>query len=296
MCSTPLSSGTTSPGTASIRPRAASRPVALVATSSTSTGVAGWRGRRARGELAEPHALDVDPALGDVLRGRLRGRPHTGFRRRASARRRGTRRRHPARGRRCGSCYGKRAATGDHYRCALCRDLLDRRPRPGHRRARRGRSVPLVLGRPDRSLGRPGVGAVATQANAEISYGPRGARAAARGPDAGRRTRQLLAADPAAAGRQVAIIDAQRPRRGAHRRRTASPLPATSSASGVSCQANMMACERSGRRCSRPTRAPTDRSPSGCCGARRGRARGGRLRGRQSAALWSFPAKGSRGS
>ena len=55
----------------------------------------------------------------------------------------------------------------------------------------------------------PGVGAVATQANAEISYGPRGART-----DDGR-TRcaqsalaQLLAEDEGSAGRQVAVVDA----------------------------------------------------------------------------------------
>src|SRR5206468_7289623 len=56
---------------------------------------------------------------------------------------------------------------------------------------------------------RAGVGAVATQANAEISYGPRGLELMADGVAAPSALEQLLAEDPAAPTRQVAMADAQ---------------------------------------------------------------------------------------
>ena len=52
---------------------------------------------------------------------------------------------------------------------------------------------------------RPGVGAVATQANAEVSYGPRGLALLAEGADAGEALGRLVAEDSASDTRQVAV-------------------------------------------------------------------------------------------
>jgi uncharacterized Ntn-hydrolase superfamily protein len=87
---------------------------------------------------------------------------------------------------------------------------------------------------------RPGVGAVATQANAQASYGPRGLNLLEHGADAAQALGQLIAEDPGSAGRQVAIIDA----RGAVAAHTgASCIPYAGHVTGdaVSCQANIMA-------------------------------------------------------
>src|SRR5438270_7751381 len=54
---------------------------------------------------------------------------------------------------------------------------------------------------------RPGVGAVATQANAEPAYGPRALGLLAAGVGAEEALRQLLAADDGAPSRQVAVVD-----------------------------------------------------------------------------------------
>ncbi len=66
---------------------------------------------------------------------------------------------------------------------------------------------------------RPGVGAVATQANAEVAYGPRALDLLERGMSAPGALKRLLAEDPLAASRQVAIVDAARRGGGPHRRR-----------------------------------------------------------------------------
>jgi uncharacterized Ntn-hydrolase superfamily protein len=55
---------------------------------------------------------------------------------------------------------------------------------------------------------RPGVGAVATQANVEVSYGPRALELLAAGAGPGEALARLVARDPAAATRQVAVVDA----------------------------------------------------------------------------------------
>ena len=54
---------------------------------------------------------------------------------------------------------------------------------------------------------RAGGGAVATQANTEISYGPRGLDLMAAGADAPTALAQLVARDPQSASSQVAVID-----------------------------------------------------------------------------------------
>jgi uncharacterized Ntn-hydrolase superfamily protein len=84
-----------------------------------------------------------------------------------------------------------------------------------------------------------GVGAVATQATAEISYGPRGLdlmRAGATAPEA---LFELLARDKGRDVRQVAMVDAD----GAvatHTGYSTIPEAGHTSGSGFSCQANMM--------------------------------------------------------
>ena len=91
---------------------------------------------------------------------------------------------------------------------------------------------------------RPGVGAVATQANAEVSYGPRGLELLAAGAGAAEALAPLLAAGPAARVTPG----------GDGRRRTAASPPTPGEAcmafagdiqgDAVSCQANIMASER----------------------------------------------------
>ena len=55
----------------------------------------------------------------------------------------------------------------------------------------------------------PGVGAVATQANAEVAYGPRALELLKQGLDARSALARLLDEDPGSAGRQVAVVDAR---------------------------------------------------------------------------------------
>jgi uncharacterized Ntn-hydrolase superfamily protein len=139
---------------------------------------------------------------------------------------------------------------------------------------------------------RPGVGAVATQANAEISYGPRALElleAGAAAPDA---LKQLLAEDPGAAGRQVAIVDA-RGRVAAHTGTSCIPFAGHAIADGVSCQANIMANERVW-----PAMLDTFGATEGPLTLRlmavldAAEEAGGDIRGRQSAAIVVVPTDG----
>ncbi len=89
---------------------------------------------------------------------------------------------------------------------------------------------------------RPGVGAVATQANAEISYGPRALELLEAGAGAHEALERLLGEDPAAATRQVCVMDAT----GAVATHTGAdciPLAGHIIGEGVSCQANLMVSE-----------------------------------------------------
>src|SRR3954452_14493771 len=56
---------------------------------------------------------------------------------------------------------------------------------------------------------RPGVGAVATQANAQVSFGPRGLELLERGLDAQAVVDELISDDPGSALRQLAVVDTQ---------------------------------------------------------------------------------------
>lgn len=89
---------------------------------------------------------------------------------------------------------------------------------------------------------RPGVGAVATQANVEASYGPRGLELLAAGADAADALAQLIARDSGAATRQVAVVDA-RGQVAAHTGRTCVPFAGHVTGAGVSCQGNLLASD-----------------------------------------------------
>jgi uncharacterized Ntn-hydrolase superfamily protein len=137
-----------------------------------------------------------------------------------------------------------------------------------------------------------GVGAVATQANAEISYGPRGLELMAGGLDAPAALKRLLAEDSAAATRQVAMVDA-RGTVATHTGTSCIPFAGHVTGAGVSCQANIMASESvwpamldAYRQHAGPLR---DRLLSALDAAE---AQGGDIRGRQSAAILAVPAEG----
>src|SRR6202035_3515232 len=88
----------------------------------------------------------------------------------------------------------------------------------------------------------PGVGAAATQANAEVSYGPRALELLSAGRGARETLNQLLADDPAAQSRQVAVMDAQG-EAAVHTGSDCMPFAGHVIGQGVSCQANIMASE-----------------------------------------------------
>jgi uncharacterized Ntn-hydrolase superfamily protein len=137
---------------------------------------------------------------------------------------------------------------------------------------------------------RPGVGAVATQANAEIAYGPRALELLERGASASDALAALLADDAAAATRQVAIVDAGGSvavHTGARCIRFAGHLVGE----GVSCQANIMRSPQVW-----PAMAAAYEDAEGSFAQRllaaldAAEAAGGDARGRQSAAILVVPA------
>jgi uncharacterized Ntn-hydrolase superfamily protein len=84
-----------------------------------------------------------------------------------------------------------------------------------------------------------GVGAIATQAFAEVAYGPRGLALLRDGASATQALAELLAADPLPAVRQVAIVDADG-QTAAHTGAGCVPAAGHAAIPGVSAQANMM--------------------------------------------------------
>jgi uncharacterized Ntn-hydrolase superfamily protein len=139
---------------------------------------------------------------------------------------------------------------------------------------------------------RAGIGAVATQANVEISYGPRGLDLLARGLDAEAALERLVAEDPGANGRQVALVDANGTV-AAHTGDSCMPFAGDCQADGVSCQANIMASDRVW-----PTMLEAYLSAAGSLTMRllaaldAAEEQGGDVRGRQSAAILVVPADG----
>jgi uncharacterized Ntn-hydrolase superfamily protein len=139
---------------------------------------------------------------------------------------------------------------------------------------------------------RPGVGAVATQANVEVSYGPRGLELLAGGLDAEVALDELVGEDSGSARRQVAIVDS-RGGVAAHTGSSCIPFAGHVLGDEVSCQGNMMASERVW-----PEMLDAFLWASGSLTMRMlaaldaAEAAGGDARGRQSAAILVVPAAG----
>ncbi len=87
---------------------------------------------------------------------------------------------------------------------------------------------------------RPGVGAVATQANVEVSYGPHTLELLAAGAGAKEALARLVARDSGAATRQVAAVDS-RGEVAAHTGPLCVPFAGHESGEGCSCQGNLLA-------------------------------------------------------
>ncbi len=141
---------------------------------------------------------------------------------------------------------------------------------------------------------RAGVGAVATQANAEPAYGPSALALLAEGVSAPEALERLVAADPGGPSRQVAVVDASGGV-GVHTGKKCIAYAGHISDQGVSCQANIMASERvwpamlDAFRAGAGSRTLTSRLLDALDAAER---EGGDIRGRQSAAILVVPAAG----
>jgi uncharacterized Ntn-hydrolase superfamily protein len=139
---------------------------------------------------------------------------------------------------------------------------------------------------------RPGVGAVATQASAEVAYGPRALDLLERGMSARGALKRLLSEDPLSASRQVAIVDAHG-EVAAHTGEACMDYAGDVQGPGVSCQANIMATAEVW-----PAMLSAYSSGQGGLTTRLlttlnvAEAAGGDLRGRQSAAVLVVPATG----
>jgi uncharacterized Ntn-hydrolase superfamily protein len=140
---------------------------------------------------------------------------------------------------------------------------------------------------------RPGVGAVATQANAEVSYGPGALELLSSGVSAPDALQQLVAADPGGPSRQVAVVDTAG-RVGVHTGPKCIAYAGHITGDGVSCQANIMVSDRVWPAMLEAFTSASDSSLTMRLLAALDAAEreGGDLRGRQSAAILVVPAQG----
>jgi uncharacterized Ntn-hydrolase superfamily protein len=139
---------------------------------------------------------------------------------------------------------------------------------------------------------RPGVGAVATQSVVDPAYGPHALDRLADGVSAPQALGELLAADPLADVRQVAVIDA-RSNISVHTGPGCIPHAGEAVGEHWSCQANMMARETvPGAMASAFERASGDLSERLMAALEAAEGEGGDVRGRQSAALVVVPPEG----
>jgi uncharacterized Ntn-hydrolase superfamily protein len=140
--------------------------------------------------------------------------------------------------------------------------------------------------------GEPGVGAVATQANVEVAYGPRGLarmRARASAPET---LAELIGADEMAASRQVAMIDAYGGV-GAHTGSECMSFAGQTVGHHHSAQANLMRSDRVWGAMSEAFLAASGGLTERLLDALdAGEAAGGDIRGRQSAAILVVPGAG----
>ncbi len=138
---------------------------------------------------------------------------------------------------------------------------------------------------------RAGVGAVATQSIAEPAYGPRLLDLLAAGQSAPDALARLLAADPQAAYRQVAVVDADG-RVGVHTGERCIAFAGDAAGEQFSAQANMMATPDVWPAMARAFEAAAGPLPRRLMAAlHAAEAHGGDVRGRQSAALLVVPAE-----
>ena len=139
---------------------------------------------------------------------------------------------------------------------------------------------------------RPGAGAVATQANAEVAYGPRALELLVGGAGAAEALGRLVSEDPAAASRQVAVMDSSG-EAAVHTGSSCIPFAGHVIGEGFSCQANLMASGEVW-----PAMAHAFSAASGPLAGRlldaldAAEHAGGDVRGRQSAALLVVPRDG----
>ncbi len=139
---------------------------------------------------------------------------------------------------------------------------------------------------------RPGVGAIATQANVAVAYGPRALDALARGEAPAEALARLLAEDPQRASRQVAVLSADGAV-AAHTGAACTRFAGDIQDEGVSCQANIMASAAVW-----PAMVEAFTDGEGTLTGRlltalfAAEGAGGDLRGRQSAAILVVPAAG----
>jgi uncharacterized Ntn-hydrolase superfamily protein len=139
---------------------------------------------------------------------------------------------------------------------------------------------------------RPGVGAVATQANVHVGYGPDALELLAAGASADDALTQLTAADPGAAGRQLAIVDA-RGGVAAYTGTACMDFAGHATGAQVSCQANIMANATVwGSMLEAFSTAAGPLASRLIAALDAAEAAGGDVRGRQSAALLVVPAEG----
>lgn len=139
---------------------------------------------------------------------------------------------------------------------------------------------------------RPGVGAAVTQANAEVSYGPRLLDLLASGLSATDALQRALAEDPQAQTRQVAVVDATGAV-AAHTGASCIPHAGHAVGEGFSCQANIMVSDRVWPQMREGFEAATGSLAQRLLAALdAAEAAGGDARGRQSAALLVVPPEG----
>ena len=139
---------------------------------------------------------------------------------------------------------------------------------------------------------RPGVGAVATQSVAEPAHGPNALELIAAGAGAADALRDLIAADPLAAVRQVGVVDAGG---GVAVHTGPDCIPCAGDAAGAhwTCQANMMARDTVPAAMSAAfEHADGELADRLLAALDAAEGEGGDVRGRQSAALLVVPAEG----
>jgi len=139
---------------------------------------------------------------------------------------------------------------------------------------------------------RPGVGAVATQAIAQVAHGPDALQHLARGLDPAGAIEAVLREDESADYRQLGAVDAAG-RASSHTGRSCIAYAGAQSGEGFSCQANMMAREGvPGAMADAYGSHDGDLAERLLAALDAGESAGGDVRGQQSAALLVVPASG----